>query len=219
MVLIFAAALFVCAALSLIFMPEFQSGTFREVWKAIAPNLAAEALGLSLAVLFAEYYLKRFRATGGKNKLAPMLMRQLGPVVKVENSIIRSTQYTPKEFKEVHAEYIKGNFNPIHIPKEFIDRLLPAIKKVPVEDFRKGAEAIRKANDFAAKFAGMLDEEALVILELAATNWSNLAAIVSSEDSEPRDVAEAYLDAHDDFNDIANVFAFKESLKRMRREI
>jgi hypothetical protein len=219
MVKIFSGLLIALAFLCIALMPEFRSNQWAEVWKAIAPNLAAEMIGLGVAVLFAEHYLKRFRTAGGKAKIAPMLMRQLGPVVHVEAKILKAAEYTPAEFKAIHMAYIEGNLDPVHIPKEFIERITKAITSVTPEEFLRAVDAARKANEFAAKFASMLEEEHLVLLEMNHDMFSGFAEAAGNADTPLRELAEAYLDAHDTLNDVAVEFSFPETLRKMKSEI
>ena len=64
----------------------------------------------------------------------------------------------------------------------------------------------------------MLDEQDLVMLESAVSNWAELSRLYADPTTDARRLAEAFLDAHDDFNDIANAFDFTSTVKRLRRE-
>ncbi|QIL21081.1 hypothetical protein [Thermomonas sp. HDW16] len=214
----FAAALALTAVISLLAMPQVRSGQYLEAWSQIAPNLAVEALGLLAAVLFAEHYLRRFRLSGGVEKIAPTLMRQMGPAVVADTTLIRAMEYTPREFKAILGEYIDGSYDPMHIPKDFVDRFEAALKLLPPDSLSSSAVSIRRASEFAGRFANLLDEEQLVLLESAESNWAHLEDLHSDSNSEPRRLAEAFLDAHDVLGDVAQAFGFPEAIKKIKAE-
>lgn len=215
MIRLFAFLLAAMSAISLYFMPDVTAGNYTDAWKALAPNLVVEALGLALAVAFAEWFLRNYRKKNGLEKIAPTLMRQIAPAIQLDNTILSGTQYTPKEFGRVLREYIEGKYDPVHIPADFAEKLKQSIDKVPPKDISRASQAANRTSSFAGRFASLLDEEHIVLLESAVSNLEEFANRVSDPNSTPKDLAEAFLDAHDDLEDINELFEFDRTLKRI----
>lgn len=216
MIRLFAVLLAAIAAISLYFMPEVVAGNYSDAWKALAPNLVVEAFGLCLAVAFAEWFLRNYRKKNGLEKIAPTLMRQIGPAIHLDNAILTRTQLTPKEFGRVLNEYIEGKYDPVHIRADFSERLKQSIEQVESKDLTRASQALTRTSSFAGRFASLLDEEHIILLESAVSNWEEFANRVGDASSTPKDIAEAFLDVHDDLEDISELFEFDKTIKRIK---
>ncbi len=215
MIRLFAVLLAAVAVISFYFMPEVAAGNYADAWKALAPNLVVEAFGLCLAVAFAEWFLRNYRKRNGLEKIAPTLMRQIGPAIHLDNTILSETQLTPKEFGRVLKEYIEGKYDPVHIPADFSEKLKQSIDKVAPKDIVRASQALTRTSSFAGRFASLLDEEHIILLESAVSNFDEFANRVGDTSSTPKDIAEAFLDVHDDLEDIGELFEFDRTIKRI----
>ncbi len=218
MILIIAIALLL--ALLVILSIWLSSGvSISEAWIELAPNIAAELLGLIIALLIAEVVIRRFRHAHGAKQLAPFAARSVGVTINFCGDLVRKLEYTPNEFKGILKEYIEGKYDPVHIPANFKKKLAVGLKATDQAAVDKAVAGIEELDEIVAKFAGSLEAEHVLFVERAKKNWNKFRTEFQKPEWDQTALAEAYLDAHDDAGDLFTLFSVPEYMKRQQRKL
>ena len=185
---------------------------------AVMPNVIVDCFSLAVGLIIAELVIRRYRTNRGVEQLAPALIKPLFPVMAAEYDIIKGLDYTPKEFKAIHIEYLEGNMDPINLTADFKSRVRKALTGFPADKITAAVAALEEVKAFTSQFAGSLEPNHLLMLERAHRMWSQFAVVFADPASDNTKLAEAYLDAHDAMSDVANQFNFRGVLEEMRQE-
>jgi hypothetical protein len=184
-------------------------------WEALAPNLLAEFIGLTLAVGIAEVFIRSYRARKGVDELAPLVVTQLGPAIRLDLNVLQKLGYTPKEFSAIHSDYFEGGLDPVHIPSSFKDRVLEAFQEIDLQLVQRAVDAVSEADEYVGRFAALLEPVHVLLMDRAQRNAQFLMAELVRSPRDKTDLAEAFLDYHDVLTNIDHVYGLEKAVKRL----
>ena len=216
MIPLIAAFFFVASAVA--FVAFSQAGLLTSSpWAALAPNVVVDLFSLGVALLIAEVVIRRHRTNRGIKDLGPALLKTFAPALHADFGIIERLDYTPKEFKTLHAEYLEGKMDPIHLPADFKNRLHKVLSDYPRERIADALASLQQLKAFTSQFGGVLEPVHLLIVERADNTWRRFDEILKQPDANNTSLAESYMDAHDALTDVMNGFELDSVIEQMKR--